>query len=43
MTGLMKPAVESVELPKALRYSPEGAAMAGEMLDIIRGRIASFA
>jgi serine/threonine-protein kinase HipA len=43
MIGLMKPAVESIRLPKPLEYSLDAAAMAGEMLDIIQGRIASFA
>jgi serine/threonine-protein kinase HipA len=43
MIGFMKPAVESVTLPKSLSYSAEGVAAAGEMLEIIRGRIASFA
>ena len=43
MIGLMKPAVESVRLPKPLRYTPEAAALAGEMLEIMRGRIAALA
>jgi len=43
MVELMQPAIERLELPKPLTYSHGAAAMAGEMLAIVQGRIAAFA